>query len=180
MFIFLVVWKLTLLTFDELLRQSWCVSMAAWARRSVLGSLTLAQLLPDPSVRALQASRPRGAHPQQPSLLFTLLLLFFFYKLTFSFSWSIVGLQCCISFWCTAKQFSFIHISRRRKWYPLRENPVDRGAWQAAVHGVTKSWTQLSTPLCYMLGFMSHQFFFRLFPIIGYYKILNIVPCAIQ
>ena len=22
--------------------------------------------------------------------------------------------------------------------------PMDRGAWQAAVHGVTKSWTQLS------------------------------------
>ena len=25
----------------------------------------------------------------------------------------------------------------------LLENPMDRGAWQAAVHGVTKSWTQL-------------------------------------
>ena len=22
--------------------------------------------------------------------------------------------------------------------------PMDRGAWQAAVHGVTKSWTQMS------------------------------------
>ena len=30
--------------------------------------------------------------------------------------------------------------------YPLQysclENPVDRGAWRATVHGVTKSWTQ--------------------------------------
>ena len=30
--------------------------------------------------------------------------------------------------------------------YPLQysslENSMDRGAWQAAVHGVTKSWTQ--------------------------------------
>ena len=25
------------------------------------------------------------------------------------------------------------------------ENPVDRGAWQAAVHGVTKNWIQLNT-----------------------------------
>ena len=25
------------------------------------------------------------------------------------------------------------------------ENSMDRGAWQAAVHGVTKSWTQLNT-----------------------------------
>ena len=24
------------------------------------------------------------------------------------------------------------------------ENTMDRGAWQAAVHGVTKSWTRLS------------------------------------
>ena len=23
------------------------------------------------------------------------------------------------------------------------ENPMDRGAWRATVHGVTKSWTQL-------------------------------------
>ena len=28
--------------------------------------------------------------------------------------------------------------------YSCRENPMDRGAWQATVHGVTKSWTQLS------------------------------------
>ena len=28
--------------------------------------------------------------------------------------------------------------------YSCLENPVDGGAWQAAVHGVTKSWTQLS------------------------------------
>ena len=31
----------------------------------------------------------------------------------------------------------------RRKWYSCLENPVDRGAWWAAVHGVTQSWTQL-------------------------------------
>ena len=28
--------------------------------------------------------------------------------------------------------------------YSCLENPMDRGAWQAAVHGVTKSQTQLS------------------------------------
>ena len=27
--------------------------------------------------------------------------------------------------------------------YSCLENPMDGGAWQAAVHGVTKSWTQL-------------------------------------
>ena len=28
--------------------------------------------------------------------------------------------------------------------YSCLENPIDRGAWWAAVHGVAKSWTQLS------------------------------------
>ena len=36
----------------------------------------------------------------------------------------------------------------RRHWHPLQdsclENPMDRGAWWAAVHGVAKSQTQLS------------------------------------
>ena len=29
--------------------------------------------------------------------------------------------------------------------YSCLENPMDRTAWQATVHGVTKSWTRLST-----------------------------------
>ena len=29
--------------------------------------------------------------------------------------------------------------------YSCLENSIDRGAWLATVHGVTKSWTQLST-----------------------------------
>ena len=35
---------------------------------------------------------------------------------------------------------------RRRQWYltPVLENPMDGGAWWAAVHGVAKSRTQLS------------------------------------
>ena len=28
--------------------------------------------------------------------------------------------------------------------YSCLENPMDRGAWQATVYGVAKSWTQLS------------------------------------
>ena len=36
----------------------------------------------------------------------------------------------------------------RIKWNPLQysclENPMDRGAWQATVHGVSKNWTRLS------------------------------------
>ena len=29
--------------------------------------------------------------------------------------------------------------------YSCLENPMDRGAWRATVHGVAKSWTGLST-----------------------------------
>ena len=29
--------------------------------------------------------------------------------------------------------------------YSCLENPMDRGAWWAIVHGVTRSWTQLNT-----------------------------------
>jgi len=28
--------------------------------------------------------------------------------------------------------------------YSCQDNLMDRGSWQAVVHGVTKSWTQLS------------------------------------
>ena len=28
--------------------------------------------------------------------------------------------------------------------YSCLENPMDRGAWQVTIHGVTKSWTPLS------------------------------------
>ena len=43
-------------------------------------------------------------------------------------------------------------IPRRRHGYPLRhsclENPMDRGAWWAAVHGVTERRTRLSDRVC--------------------------------
>ena len=32
--------------------------------------------------------------------------------------------------------------------YSCLENPMDRGAWQATVHRVIKSWTQLSDLAC--------------------------------
>ena len=31
--------------------------------------------------------------------------------------------------------------------YSCLKNPIDRGAWQATVHGVADSWTRLSTYL---------------------------------
>ena len=36
--------------------------------------------------------------------------------------------------------------------YSCLENPLDRGAWQAAVHGVTESWTRLSALACTHAG----------------------------
>ena len=45
------------------------------------------------------------------------------------FYWSIDDLQCCISFYCTAKWFSYTH------------------TWRALIHGVTKIWTRLRVGL---------------------------------
>ena len=40
--------------------------------------------------------------------------------------------------------------------YSCLENPMDRGAWQATVHGVTKSWTRLSDfTFSGLIGFIS-------------------------
>ena len=39
--------------------------------------------------------------------------------------------------------------SDTREWVEnVSENPMNRGAWWATVHGVTKSWTQMSTQAC--------------------------------
>ena len=53
---------------------------------------------------------------------------------------------------CSAKDPDFIPGSGRTPeegngnplWYTCLKNSMDRGAWQAAVHGVAKSWTRLS------------------------------------
>ena len=56
--------------------------------------------------------------------------------------------------------------------YSCLENPMDRGAWWATVHGVAKSRKALSD--------FTFTYFFWFFSIIDYYKILNIVLCAVQ
>ena len=49
----------------------------------------------------------------------------------------------CMIQWFTILYYINITI-RRRHWQPTLENPMDGGAWWAAVHGVAKSQTQLS------------------------------------
>ena len=67
-----------------------------------------------------------------------------------------------------------------RKWQPtpvlLLENSMDRGAWQAIVHGVPKSQTQLSMSMHACIYICIYPFFFT-------YRLLqklSTVPCAIQ
>ena len=46
--------------------------------------------------------------------------------------------------------------------YSYLENPMDGGAWWAAVHGVTKRWIQLSEHACTLFNFsLSYCFEFR-------------------
>ena len=41
--------------------------------------------------------------------------------------------------------------------YSCLENPMDEGAWWATVHGVTKSWTQLSKFMEFMDGYIASR-----------------------
>ena len=41
--------------------------------------------------------------------------------------------------------------------YSRLENPMDRGAYQAAIHGVVKSWTQLSDFTFTFLSLNAHN-----------------------
>ena len=41
-------------------------------------------------------------------------------------------------------------------WYSCLENSVDRGAWWATVHGVAKSWTQLSDFHTFLKVFLAY------------------------
>ena len=87
-----------------------------------------------------------------------------------NFYWSILDFQCCANFSCTANIYRlFFQIFFLTCVSPYRvlsrvpcaysrsllviyfiystvawKNPMDGGAWQAAVHGVEKSWTRLS------------------------------------
>ena len=72
--------------------------------------------------------------------------------------------------------------------YPLQysclENPMDRGAWWAAVHRVSKSQTQLKQVSIYIYMCVCVCIcvciLFIFFPIMVYHKIWNIVPCGVQ
>ena len=59
--------------------------------------------------------------------------------------------------------------------YPCLENPMDRGASRDTVHGVAKSWTQLSELIYNVLVSDLQQNDLKASSIIGYYKILSIV-----
>ena len=94
---------------------------------------------------------------------------------------------------------------RRGHGNPLQyfclENPQKRGAWQATVHKVAKSWTLLkwlSTLYIIYIFIYIHTYIFKepimernlkrmhifnvfiFFSIIGYYKILNRIPYVIH
>ena len=54
------------------------------------------------------------------------------------------------------------------------ENPLDRGAWQATVHGVAKSWTQLNLRVVWLKRYTIHQYKVKekVFEIFNYFQII--------
>ena len=86
--------------------------------------------------------------------------------------WWLRGLNVCLH--CGKPRFNpwVGKILWWRKWQPTQysclENPMDRGAWEAAVHRVRKSWTWLSN-----FTFRPH----RLKSSLGYYSTLCRKPC---
>jgi len=54
------------------------------------------------------------------------------------------------------------------------ENPMDRGAWQATVHGVTKIWTQVSTHI------HTHDAGFFLVKDIAYFQQNSNIQCILE
>ena len=69
--------------------------------------------------------------------------------------------------------------------YSCLENPMDRGAWWATVHGVAKSWTRLkrlSTTHTYIYRLPCEPPSYHHFhpTPLGHHRALNWAPCAIQ
>ena len=72
------------------------------------------------------------------SVLLSSLHLLFLTCLSFLYS-------CCFfSYWCILSQMEEQEGNGTPLQYSRLENPMDGGAWWAAVHGVAKSWTRLS------------------------------------
>ena len=65
--------------------------------------------------------------------------------------------------------------------YSCLENPMDRGAWRATVHGASKSWTQLSDSHTHTLAFLillsneKHIFPFLSWPNYYFIKTFNLL-----
>ena len=69
-------------------------------------------------------------------------------KMLLGLPWWLTWYRICLQ--CIRPRFNpqIRKIPRGRKWQPTQysclENSTDRGAWQATVHGVAKSWTRQS------------------------------------
>ena len=87
----------------------------------------------------IRGSVEDGLSTPQPGLK---RLWFFVLKFLYSFFWLRWGFAAACGFSLIVAGRGY---SRRRQWHPTPvsclENPMDRGAWWAAVHGVAKSRT---------------------------------------
>jgi len=127
-------------------------------------------------------------------------------RLSHKYNWSLVHLQCCVSFKCTAKWFSYAVVTVVELLSRIC-NPMDCSLPGSSVHGISQArileWVAISSSRrssqprdrthisCIDKQVLHHWatreahmhlhylFFFRFFSHLGYYRILNRVPCTI-
>ena len=56
---------------------------------------------------------------------------------------AVLGLHCCVGFFFSCRELELGEGDGTPLQYSCLENPMDGGAWWAAVHGVAQSRTQL-------------------------------------
>ena len=106
---------------------------------------------------------------------------------------SIIDLQCCVSFRCTAKWFWDVYIyvcvcvylyaaaaaaAKSLQSCPTLCDPIDSSPPGSPVPGILQARTLEWAVISFSVYLYTHMYF-RLFSIIGYYKTLNTVPYAL-
>ena len=130
--------------------------------RQVLPCERASRRVHSPRQPGILAMKETAGGQRPPSALLTSAAMYFYHGVSFIYQYvcfsnnlveTMCQLNCLLIIRGTWAHQCFICNSLgmliwRRRWHPLQpsclENPMNGGAWWAAVHGVAKSWTRLS------------------------------------